>query len=146
MRRIKHVSVLLGMLMMFAMPLKADASGEAKGLFVIVTSGEAQTQMMAMMLSSKTIEQKKSVQVLLCGPAGELALKNSEQVMFKPLDKSPQMLLKNLISKGVVVEVCPLFLPNSEATKADLVDGVTVAKPPVVAKKLREEGIKLLTY
>ena len=43
-------------------------------------------------------------------------------------DKSPQMLLKNLIKKGVTVEVCPLFLPNKGAAPDKLIEGVTVAK------------------
>ncbi|PWW81235.1 MULTISPECIES: DsrE family protein [Prosthecochloris] len=128
------------------MPLQAMASDDTKGLFVVVTTGDVQTQMMAMVLSTQTVEQKKSVRMLLCGPGGELAMKNSKQTMVKPLDKSPQMLLKNLIKKGVTVEVCPLFLPNKGATPDNLIEGVTVAKPPVVAEKLREEDIKLFTF
>ncbi|MCG8374848.1 MAG: DsrE family protein, partial [Chlorobiales bacterium] len=77
---------------------------------------------------------------------GELALKGSKQTMLKPLEKSPQMLLKNLVKKGVTVEVCPLFLPNKGISPDNLIEGVTVAKPPVVAEKLREKGIKLFTF
>jgi predicted peroxiredoxin len=147
MRSMKYGSMLLAMLMMVMMPMQSQAADdEAKGLFVVVTSPDAQTQMMAMVLSTKTVEQGKSVRMLLCGPGGELALKDSKQVMIKPLDKSPQMLLKNLIKNGVTVEVCPLFLPNKGATPDMLIEGVTVAKPPVVAGKLREEGVKLFTF
>ena len=104
------------------------------------------TQSMALVLSTQTVMQGKSVQILLCGPAGELALKNSPQVMMKPLNKSPQMMLADLIAKGVKVEVCPLYLPNSGKTEADLVKGVSVAKPPVVAKRLRADGLRLFTF
>ena len=141
----KTVTALL-LLAASIMPLQAMASDDTKGLFVVVTTGDVQTQMMAMVLSTQTVEQKKSVRMLLCGPGGELAMKNSKQTMVKPLDKSPQMLLKNLIKKGITVEVCPLFLPNKGATPDNLIEGVTVAKPPVVAEKLREEDIKLFTF
>lgn len=141
----KTVTALL-LLAASIMPLQAMASDDTKGLFVVVTTGDVQTQMMAMVLSTQTVEQGKSVRMLLCGPGGELAMKNSKQTLVKPLDKSPQMLLKNLIKKGVTVEVCPLFLPNKGAAPDKLIEGVSVAKPPVVAQKLREEGVKLFTF
>ena len=147
MRSMKYGPMLLALLMMVMMPLQSHAADDdIKGLFVVVTTPDAQTQMMAMVLSTKTVEQGKSVRMLLCGPGGELALKDSKQTVLKPLEKSPQMLLKNLVKKGVTVEVCPLFLPNKGASPDNLIEGVTVAKPPVVAEKLREKGIKLFTF
>ena len=143
----KYATMLLAMVMMAMMPMQSQAADdETKGLFVVVTSPDVQTQMMAMVLSTKTVEQGKSVRMLLCGPGGELALKGSEQTVLKPLEKSPQMLLKNLVKKGVTVEVCPLFLPNKGISPDNLIEGVTVAKPPVVAEKLREKGVKLFTF
>ena len=147
MRSMKNVSMLLALLMMVMVPLQSHAADDdAKGLFVFVTSGDVQTQMMAMVLSTKTLEQGKSVQVMLCGPGGELAMKECRQTVVKPLGKSPQMLLKNLISKGVTVELCPLYLPNIEASSKELIDGVSIAKPPVIAEKLREDDVKLFTF
>ncbi|HCD35435.1 MAG TPA: hypothetical protein DEQ23_00125 [Chlorobium sp.] len=124
----------------------ARAVAETKGLFVVVTDADPMTQMMAMVLSTQTLKQGKSVQILLCGPAGELALTKSPQTSFKPLDKSPQMLLAGLIAQGVKVELCPLYLPNTGKTPKDLIKGVSVAKPPVVAAAMNEAGIKLFTF
>jgi predicted peroxiredoxin len=135
------------LMMVVVMSLQSHAADDAtKGLFVVVTTPDAQTQMMAMVLSTQTINQGKSVRMLLCGPAGELAVKNSEQTMLKPLNKSPQMLLQGLIKSGATVEMCPLFLPNKGADAAVLIDGVSIAAPPVVAEKLLEEGVKLFTF
>lgn len=143
-QRIVALALIVGA---FVMPQKhAVASEGADGLYVVVTTDDAQTQMMAMVLSTQTVKQGKSVRMLLCGPAGELAVKGSEQTMLKPLDKSPQMLLAGLIKSGVPVEVCPLFLPNKGAAPEVLIDGVTVAKPPVVAERLRADDIKLFTF
>ncbi len=66
--------------------------------------------------------------------------------MLKPFDKSPQMLLKKLIQKGVTVQVCPLFLPNRGGSSENLIEGVTVANPSLIAEQLRESGIKLFTF
>ncbi len=146
-RSMKYAAAFLALLMMVVMPQQSHAADdETKGLFVVVTTADAQTQMMAMVLSTQTVNQGKSVRMLLCGPAGELAVKNSKQTMLKPLDKSPQMLLQGLIKNGVTVEVCPLFLPNKGADASVLIEGVSVAKPPVVAQNLREEGVKLFTF
>lgn len=143
----KCTTAILALLMMVVMSLQSHAADdETKGLFVVVTTPDVQTQMMAMVLSTQTINQGKSVRMLLCGPAGELAVKNSDQTMLKPLNKSPQMLLLGLIKSGATVEMCPLFLPNKGADAAVLIDGVSIAKPPVVAQKLREEGVKLFTF
>jgi predicted peroxiredoxin len=117
-----------------------------KGIFVILTDEEPMTQMMALVLSTQTFEQGKSLQILLCGQAGKLAVKNSKQTMFKPINKSPQMLLAELIARGVQVEVCPLFLPNFNMSESQLITGVTIAKPPVIARKMRAEEIKLVTF
>ncbi|MBF0587200.1 hypothetical protein INT08_10920 [Prosthecochloris sp. N3] len=144
---LKKTAAMLALFAFCIAPLQAMAGDdEADGLFVVVTSDNAQTQMMAMVLSTQTVKQGKSVRMLLCGPGGELAVKGSEQTMLKPLDKSPQMLLKGLLSQGVTVEVCPLFLPNKGADASVLVDGVSVAKPPVIAKELRKENIRLFTF
>ncbi|MCF8217116.1 MAG: hypothetical protein K9I59_09825 [Chlorobium sp.] len=148
---------LLGLLFLPAAPAGAEEKALAsqpasaaldatRGLFVVITEADPMTQMMALVLSTQTVEQGKSVQILLCGPGGDLAMQKSSQVMMKPLNKSPQMLLQGLIAKGVVVEVCPLYLPNKGKKAEDLINGVSVAKPPVVAKNLRAEGIKLFTF
>jgi predicted peroxiredoxin len=127
-------------------PQAAAVQPATKGLFVVVTSDDSMTQMMAMVLSTQTLTQGRSVRVLVCGKAGELVLKGSKEKLFKPLDKSPQMLLKGLIAKGVTVEVCPLYLPNTGKQPSALIDGVTVAQPPAVAAAMAEDGIKLLTF
>jgi predicted peroxiredoxin len=122
------------------------AGDDVKGVFVVVTSADPQTQLMAMSLSTQVLTKGKSVQILLCGPGGDLALKNGKEVVLKPLDKSPQALMKGLMGNGVKVEVCPFYLPNKGGTPADLTDGITIAAPPAVADGLIEPGIKLFTF
>ncbi|QTA79512.1 DsrEFH domain-containing protein [Desulfonema limicola] len=120
--------------------------GDINGVFVFVTAPDPQVHMMAMSLAMQVKAKGKSVRILLCGPGGDLGLKNGNEIIFKPLDKSPQMILKNMIQSGIKVEVCPFYIANSEKTLADLFDGITMAKPEAVADGLLENGIKLFTF
>ncbi|QNM92549.1 hypothetical protein [Aliarcobacter cryaerophilus] len=118
----------------------------AKGLNVMLTSEDAQTQMMGMVLATMSLKKGKEVNMVLCSSAGNLALKDSESPKLKPQNKSPKMMLEDLIKNGAKVEVCPLFLPNAEKTEADLIQNVTVAKPPVVADRLLDKDYQNLSY
>ncbi|RYA23949.1 hypothetical protein CRU96_05045 [Malaciobacter halophilus] len=118
----------------------------AKGLNVLVTSDNAQTQMMSMVLSMMTLKQNKKVNMVLCSKAGDLALKNSKSETLKPMNKSPKMMLKAIINKGASVKVCPLYLPNKNLQKTDLMSNITVAKPMDVSKDLLNNDYKNLSY
>ncbi|WP_321312373.1 hypothetical protein ACMC56_14220 [Campylobacterota bacterium DY0563] len=117
-----------------------------KGLNVVLTANDAQTQMMAMVLSMMTIKQKKAVNITLCSSAGDLAVKGKESPLLKPKNKSPKMLLQGLIKSGAKVEVCPLYLPNANLDKSVLLDGITVANPQNVAKQLLNSDFTTLSY
>jgi len=127
--------------------LSAD---KADGLNVLVNSGDPQTQAMAMVLSLMTIKKhNKKVNIVLCGPAGDLADKNIKGVPVKrPNGKAPSAKdhLKILIKKGANVQVCPLYLPNASKDKSILLQGVTVAKPPMVAGNLLNEDFANITF
>ncbi len=126
------------------------SADQSKGLNVLVNSGDPQTQAMAMVLSLMTIKKhNKEVNIVLCGQAGDLANKNIKGTPVKrPNGKAPsaKQHLKMLIKKGAHVEVCPLYLPNLGKDKSVLLDGITVAKPPVVAGKLLDNDYKNLSF
>ena len=54
----------------------------AKGLNVMLTSEDAQTQMMGMVLATMTLKKGKEVNMVLCSSAGNLALKDSADFSF----------------------------------------------------------------
>ena len=110
--------------------------------FFSVTSADNQAQGMAMVLAGQMAEQKAAVRILLCGPAGQLALKTYEPATLKPRNVNPKQMMAGLIKGGATVEVCALFLPNADRTPADLIDGVTVAKPPEVAAYMVKPGVR----
>ena len=118
----------------------------AKGLNVIITSGDAQTQMMGMALSMATLKQNKEVNMTLCSKAGDLAVKGMESPVLKPMDKSPKMILQALIKQGAKVDLCPIYLPNAENAKAELLEGITIATPADGAAKLLNKDYQNLSY
>ena len=123
---------------------------QAKGLNVLINSGNPQTQTMAMVLSMMTIKKhKKLVNIVLCGKAGDLADKNIDGIPTKrPNGKAPSAKtnLKMLITLGASVKVCPLYLPNANKDKSVLLKGITIAKPPVVAKNLLNKDFQNITF
>ncbi len=124
----------------------ANAQTDTESLFVVLTSDDAETQMMAMVLATQSLNKDLPVRVLLCSEAGELALKDSESPAFAPADRSPKQLLMGLMNNGVQVEVCGIFLPNRDYTEADLIDGVGTAAPPEVAEFMKQEGVRYFTF
>jgi predicted peroxiredoxin len=141
----KYIKILI-FTCILAIPFCTQGSERPKNLFVIVTTGDPITQLMSMVLATQSMNKGSRVDVLLCGEAGALAVENSPEVFLKPNNKSPQMLLKNLIKNGVSVEVCPPYLPNKGKAISDMIEGVAVAKPPAVADKLLHENTVILSY
>jgi len=120
---------------------------QAKGLNVIITSADRQAQMMAMVLSLQTMTTHgKAVTMILCASAGDLALKSTETPSFPPLNKSPTMLLKKLLQLGATVVICPMYLPTTGNSTDDLIEGITVGKPPVCAGQVLDEDYNNLTF
>lgn len=140
------LSITLGTLMV---PAVVNAE-QLKGLNIIMTSGDTQTQMMGMVLSGATLNvHKKQVNITLCSEAGKLALKDFQPQEIKKADGTkvnPKAALMGLIKGGASVTVCPLFLPNVDKDTKALIDGVTVAKPPVVAEGLLNSEYNTLNF
>lgn len=113
---------------------------------VMLTSGDIQTQGMAMVLAGEAQRQGTPVRVLLCDEAGKLALKDFTPPTLKPRDVSPKQMLQGLMQNGAQVQVCALFLPNVDKTATDLIDGVTAATPPEIVKLLNDENTRLLSF
>lgn len=140
----KKVLAKMALVALISVPTLSMAA--QKSLMTIVTSPDTQTQLMSMVLSVQSMMKGAKVDILLCGPAGELVTKGSKEVKLKPKDMSPQMLINKMMKKGVSVQVCPLYLPNAGKTAADLISGVSVANPAAIADILLEDNRQVITY
>lgn len=115
-------------------------------VLVILTSNSLQTQGMAMVLSNTMAHQGAKVNVLLCDKAGDLALKSYQSEALAPKNLTPGQMLRGLMKAGGTVNVCALYLPNSDHTKDDLLDGVGVATPPAMAEQMLDSNIRTFTF
>ena len=131
---------------LLAVSLASVAQTSQTETFFNVTSGDNQAQGMAMVLATQVAEQKGAVRILLCGPAGQLALKAYEPAALKPRNVTPKQMMAGLIKAGATVEVCALFLPNADKTNADLTEGISVAKPPEVAAYMLKPGVRAFGF
>ena len=142
----RKISVLLSFVCLLFVSACGYDSGNSKKLLIVLTTDDPVTQLMSMVLADQSIKKGATVDVLLCGSAGSLAVKDSAEVFLKPQNTSPQMMLKDLIRHNVNVELCPLYLANSEKSVPNLIDGVSVAKPSRIADTLLNEKTKILSY
>lgn len=113
------------------------SADDKETLVTILTAPEPQTQLMAMVLTVQAAKQGAVPHVLLCGPAGDLALKDAPATATAgqpPKDMSPQGLMKVIMGlPGAKVEVCAIYLPGKGATADVLLDGVGIANPGEMA-------------
>jgi len=135
----------ISFLLFFATALPTQAN-DTDDLFVVVTSDDAQTQMMAMVLATQSMRQGATVRVLLCGPGGRLAIADESFPTFEPAGRSPQELLRGLMAEEQVVEVCAIFLPNTEFGQEDLIDGIGTAMPPAIAEHMLRPDVRYFTF
>ncbi len=127
---------------LLATPAAAD---EAQRLFVTVTGAGLQERAMPLVLANQALDQGAEVRVLLCGAGGELALEAYEAPTLAPRGVTAKQLLGRLMQQGATVEVCAIFLPNTEHEAADLTDGIGTADPADVAAWMMAPGTRLLT-
>ncbi|TDK46170.1 hypothetical protein [Antarcticimicrobium luteum] len=131
--------------------LSAPARAEApKTLVTILTAPEAQTQLMAMVLTMQAAQQGVTPHILLCGPAGDLALRDAPESATAgqpPKNMSPQGLMQAIMKQpGARVEVCAIYLPGKGADPSVLLDGVGVAKPGEMAAAIIDENARVMGY
>jgi len=143
------MKTLAAIMLVMATALASPAQADGKKLVTIVGTAEPQTQLMSMVLSMQSFQQGASVYILLCGPGGDLALKNapaSATAPQKPKGMSTQGLMKKIMSAGGTVEVCAIYLPNKGVEAEALIDGIGMAKPPAMAARLLAENTRIMSF
>ncbi len=139
-------SAALGAAMLGAAPALA---ADSPSLVTVVTSENAQTQLMAMVLTTQAVEQGETAHILLCGPGGDIALAEAPESATAPqppLDMSPQGMMQMLMDRSVTVEVCAIYLPGLGADESVLADGVGVAQPPAMAGAMLGEDTTVWSF
>ncbi len=147
MGRLAAIALSLALLLPLAGPAAAE-EGKMPKLVTVLTSAEPQSQLMAMVLTMQAVMKGSPAHVLLCGPAGDIALEDAPESATAPQPPramSPQGLMKQIMEKGAVVEVCAIYLPGKNLSADALIEGVTAAKPDAMADVLLGENVRLLS-
>lgn len=138
--------ILAALAALVTLPAAAD---EKPDLVTVLTAPEPQTQLMSMVLTMQSMKQGAAAHVLLCGPAGDLALQDapaSATAPQKPKGMSPQGLMQKIMAQGASVEVCAIYLPNKGVGADALLDGIGVAEPPAMAAKLIAPNARVMSF
>ena len=130
-------------------PMAGKAQDEMPKLVTIVGTAEPQTQLMSMVLTMTSLKKGADTHILLCGPGGDIALKDAPESATAPQEPkgmSPQKLMKAIMANGGTVEVCAIYLPNLGAGPEVLIEGVGVAKPGPMADRLLGENTRIMSF
>ena len=142
-------TLLLSAILALSSAVSAFAEGPAK-VVTVVTSPDPQTQLMSMVLTMQAAQQGAAAHILLCGPAGDLALRDAPESATTgqpPRDMSPQGLMQMIQAKtGATVEVCAIYLPGRGEDASVLLDGIGVAKPAEMAARLVAPDARVLSF
>lgn len=117
-------------------------------MLTIITSDDDETQAMALILTMQAQRNGVTPQILLCDDASELAVTSEvdDSEVLRGPDASAAQMIQRMVNNGVTVDVCAIFLPNSEYTEDDLVDGVGVAQPPAIGALVADPAVRLFTF
>ena len=127
--------------------LATSAQAGGQKILSIVTSDNNEAQAMALVLANQAQAAGNPVQVLLCGPAGDIALAKAPKLataIVTPKGMSVRTLLGGLLKKGGKVDVCAIYLPNRKLAKDALLPEVGVAKPPAIAALMADPDVKVI--
>lgn len=131
-----------------ALSLSLAAPAQAgQSLLMLVTSDNAEAQAMALVLGNQALAAGNTVELLLCGPAGDIALATAPEAATKaitPKGMTVRSLLDALLAKGGKANVCAIYLPNRQLAPDALMAGVAVANPQEIAAKLADPAVKVI--
>ncbi|WP_026379722.1 hypothetical protein [Afifella pfennigii] len=148
--RTRLLALALALSAAFAVSAGPAMAQDKPSLVTVLTSAEPQTQLMAMILTMQAAQQGSETHILLCGPAGDIALKSPPSTALelqKPRGMSPQGLMKTIMDKtGTKVEVCALYLPNKGVGPEALIEGVSAAEPGPMAGELLADNTRILSF
>ncbi len=122
---------------------------EPQRVLALVTTAEPQVQGMAFVLLNAMRTQGATVEVMLCGPAADLARRDppgAAATALRPMNATPAQMLAGMVRAGVRTEVCALYLPNAGVGPEALIEGVRPAQPPEMARRLIDRATTVLPF
>ena len=126
---------------------QSDSTSTPVELLVAITTPDAQTQAMAMVLASEALSRKAPVRILLCGPAGDLAFVNAKEgEIIKPMNKTPAQILQGLLQKGMMVQLCSDYLQNRGKSEQDMLKEVQSTSLSDISSYMNRPSVRYFTF
>lgn len=117
-------------------------------ILALLSAGDAEAQAFSLILANEARAAGHPVDLVLCGPAGDIALKAAPEPVMRsvtPSGLSVRALLDRLIGQGGKVELCAIYLPNRKLAPDALIMGVSVAKPADVAARMADPALRVVS-
>lgn len=141
----KHLVKLICVAALTVFGAAAATANDGK-MLSIVTAENAEAQAMAFVLANQVQARGTTVHVLLCGPAGDVALAKAPESatqVITPKGMTIRKLMGGLLKKGGAIDVCAIYLPNRKLQADALMEGVGVAKPQDIAAMMADPTVKI---
>ena len=142
--------VMAACLALTAIAPQAAQADDTPKLVTIITSADPQAQLMGMVLTMQAARQGAETQILLCGTAGDIALRDAPETATAPQPPrgmSPQGLMQTIMAEtDTTTQVCAIYLPGKGVGAEALIDGVTAAAPDTMAAALLADDVRLLSF
>lgn len=138
-----------GLFLLAGLALAPAVRAETPRVLAIITSADPQAQGMAFVLLGQMRQQGATVEVMLCGAAGDLARREppgTAAAALRPMNATPAQMLQTLVRAGMRTEVCALYLPNAGVGPEALIEGVRPAAPPEMARRMLEPATRVLPF
>mgnify|MGYP001627415230 CR=1 FL=1 len=124
------------------------AAAAGQKILTLLSSGDAEAQAFSLILANEARGAGHAVDLVLCGAAGDIALKTAPAAAMRPVTPtglSVRALLDKLVGQGGKVELCAIYLPNRQLKPDALMDGVAVGKPAEVAARMADAAVKVVS-
>jgi len=145
-RRIRLTIIVAFLCMILALPASADAA--KRGLFVNLTSAELNRSMKAISMGISALRTDNTTVTIFLNVEGSLlAGKDQTQHVHGMLDKTPHQMLKEFISLGGRLMLCPMCMHNvGGMDEDDIIDGIIIASPEKVFADMFQDNTRVISY
>jgi hypothetical protein len=124
------------------------AAAASQKILTLLSSGDPEAQAFSLILANEARGAGHAVDLVLCGPAGDIALKAAPAAATRPVTPtgmSVRALLEKLVSQDGKVELCAIYLPNRQLKPDAVIDAVSVGKPADVAARMADPAVKVVS-
>jgi predicted peroxiredoxin len=131
----------------FALTIATAPATAGTRFLSLLTAENNEAQALTFILANQLQSTGNQVEIVLCGPAGDVALATPPQGALAPVTPqglSVRMLAERFIAQGGKLNVCAIYLPNRKLSPEALMNGVAPTQPKDVAATMADPAVKVV--